>query len=56
MATAIRRAPVLTGKAAKDFLKKLETTSAEANSKEIDEAYLNKIWEFLSKQKCFNNV
>jgi hypothetical protein len=50
MATEINRAPVLKGKAAKEFWQKVEKFSTRENKTEITEG-LRKYREFMSKQK-----
>ena len=52
MATAIRRAPVLKGKVARDFYKTLEQASAKESKEEI-EAIIKKWDGYLSTQKTF---
>jgi len=50
MATEINRAPVLTGKAARDFWKSVQNFSTRESKSEI-EANLLKYRDFMSKQK-----
>ena len=52
MATTIRRAPVLTGKIARDFYKTLEHATAKESKPEI-EAIITKWQRYLSTQKVF---
>jgi len=55
MATEINRAPILTGKAAKEFWHKVETFSTKESKVEIEEG-LRKYKSFMSKQKNLINV
>jgi hypothetical protein len=52
MATAINRAPVLKGKAAKEFWQKVEKFSTDESKAEISEG-LRKYREFISKQRSY---
>jgi hypothetical protein len=52
MATEINRAPVLTGKAAKEFWQKVENFTTQENKTEFEEG-LRKYRNFMSKQKSF---
>jgi hypothetical protein len=52
MALEIKRAPVLRGKAARDFYKKIDELEAQGGyKKKMDESELQRIREYLSKQK-----
>ena len=53
MATEINRAPVLTGKAAKEFWKSVENFKDDTPVQEIREGLL-RFREFMSKQKHFH--
>jgi len=55
MATEINRAPILTGKAAKEFLHKVKKFTAQESKPEIEEG-LRKYRDFMSKQKSLVNV
>jgi hypothetical protein len=50
MALEINRAPILTGKAAKEFWYKVETFTTQESKTEIEEG-LRKYRNFMSKQK-----
>lgn len=52
MATEINRAPVLKGKAAKEFWQKVEKFTANETKTEITEG-LRKYREFMSKQRHY---
>ncbi|GHT32309.1 hypothetical protein FACS189434_03760 [Bacteroidia bacterium] len=52
MALEINRAPVLTGKAARDFWKQVEQSEEGMSAQEV-RAETAKWREFMSKQKCF---
>lgn len=53
MATEINRAPVLKGKAAREFWQKVEEFSTDETKAEITEG-LRKYREFMSKQKRYS--
>jgi len=55
MATEINRAPVLYGKAAKEFWHKVENFTTQESKTEIEEG-LRKYKTFMSKQKTLVNV
>ena len=55
MATEINRAPVLIGKAAKEFWHKVEKFSTQESKAEIEEG-LRKYRMFMSKQKSLVNA
>jgi len=55
MATEINRAPVLTGKAAREFWRKVEKFSTQESKTEIEEG-LRKYRTFMSKHKSVVNV
>ena len=55
MALEINRAPVLTGKEAKEFWHKVENFTAKENKKEIEEG-LRKYKTCMSKQKSLVHV
>ena len=52
MATEINRAPVLSGKEAKEFWHKVEKFTTKENKKDIEEG-LRKYKAFMAKQKSF---
>jgi len=55
MATEINRAPVLKGKAAMDFWKKVEKFTTKESKSDIEEG-LRKYRVFMSKQKHLQHV
>jgi len=52
MALEINRAPILTGKAAEDFWKKVENFTIKETKEELQED-LKRFREFMAKQKPF---
>jgi len=55
MATEINRAPILTGKAVREFWHKVENFTTKESKTEIEEG-LRKYRTFMSKQKSVVNV